>query len=87
MQHDSAGHHPMRNIHHSFENTEKWVKEFDDPNRDVWQKPDAVLDALQIAPTAVVADLGAGTGYFSVRLAKRVAKGKLFSVDIEPAML
>jgi SAM-dependent methyltransferase len=91
MQHDSAGHHPMSapmgDIHHSFENTEEWAKQFDDPNRDAWQEPDAVLDALQLAPTAVVADLGAGTGYFSVRLAKRVAKGKVFAVDIEPAML
>jgi SAM-dependent methyltransferase len=90
-QHDSAGNHPMSgpmgSVHHSFENTEEWAKQFDDPNRDAWQKPDAVLDALQLAPTAVVADLGAGTGYFSVRLAKRVPKGKVFAVDIEPKML
>jgi SAM-dependent methyltransferase len=90
-QHDSAGHHPMSgpigDIHHSFENAAEWAKQFDDPNRDAWQKPDAVLDALQLAPTAVVADLGAGTGYFSVRIAKRVPKGRVFAVDIEPKML
>jgi SAM-dependent methyltransferase len=91
MQHDSAGHHPMSgpigDIHHSFENADAWARQFDDPNRDAWQKPDEVLDALRLTPTAVVADLGAGTGYFSVRLAKRVPKGRVFAVDIEPAML
>jgi SAM-dependent methyltransferase len=91
MRHDSAGDHPMSgpmgSIHHTFKNAEEWAQQFDDPNRDAWQKPDAVLDALALAPTAVVADLGAGTGYFSVRLAKRLAKGKVFAVDIEPEML
>jgi len=37
--------------HHSFGNAETWAKEFDDPARDVWQKPDEILDALQLAPT------------------------------------
>jgi SAM-dependent methyltransferase len=91
MQHDSAGDHPMSgpmgSVHHSFENADEWAKQFDDPNRDAWQEPDAVLDALRLAPTAVVADLGAGTGYFSVRLAKRVPNGRVFAVDIEPRML
>ena len=74
-------------MHHSFENAEQWAKQFDDPNRDAWQKPDEVVDALQLPPTAIVADLGAGTGYFSVRIAKRVPQGKVFAVDIEPDML
>ena len=73
--------------HHSFGNAETWAREFDDPARDAWQKPDDVLDALQLAPTAVVADIGAGTGYFSARIAKRVPDGKVFAADIEPDML
>ncbi|THD66223.1 MAG: class I SAM-dependent methyltransferase [Bradyrhizobium sp.] len=72
---------------HSFENAEKWAKAFDDPARDAWQKPDEVLDALHLQRTDRVADLGAGTGYFSARIAKLVPEGKLFSVDIEPEML
>ena len=72
---------------HSFEDAEKWAKAFDDPARDAWQKPDEVLNALHLQRTDRVADLGAGTGYFSVRIARLVPEGKVFSVDIEPAML
>ena len=72
---------------HSFEDAEKWAKAFDDPARDAWQKPDEVLNALHLQRTDSVADLGAGTGYFSVRIARLVPEGKLFSVDIEPEML
>jgi len=89
--HQHTGNHqmsvPMPMAHHSFGDAERWAKLFDDPSRDAWQKPDEVLDALQLEPTARVADLGAGTGYFSVRIAKRVPKGKVFAVDIEPDML
>lgn len=73
--------------HHSFGNAETWAKEFDDPKRDAWQKPEAILDALQLTQTARVADIGAGTGYFSVRIAKRVPDGKVFAADVEPDML
>lgn len=55
--------------------------------RDAWQKPDEVLNALHLQRTDRVVDLGAGTGYFSVRIARLVPERKLFSVDIEPEML
>lgn len=64
-------------FHHSFSQAEVWAKEFDDPSRDVWQKPDQVLDAPPLDRKALVADIGAGTGYFSVRIAKRVPEGKV----------
>jgi SAM-dependent methyltransferase len=80
-------HGAERGFHHSFGNAETWAKEFDDPARDAWQKPDDVLDALQLARNTYVADIGAGTGYFSARIAKRVPEGKVFAVDIEPDML
>jgi SAM-dependent methyltransferase len=79
--------HTDRGYHRSFDNAEMWAKEFDDPARDEWQKPEEVLDALQLERTARVADLGAGTGYFSVRIAKRVPVGKVFAIDIEPDMV
>ena len=91
-QHEHMGDHhmsgpPDRDIHHSFGSAETWAKEFDDPSRDAWQKPDEVLDALHLGRAARVADIGAGTGYFSARIAKRVPDGKVFAVDIEPDML
>jgi SAM-dependent methyltransferase len=85
------GHHPGqmpgRDVHHSFGSAETWAKEFDDPARDAWQKPEEILDALDLHRAARVADIGAGTGYFSARIAKRVPDGKVFAVDIEPDML
>jgi len=79
--------HSDQGYRHSFEQAETWAKQFDDPARDAWQKPAEVLDALYLEPAARVADLGAGTGYFSARIAKRIPGGKLFAVDIEPDML
>ncbi len=86
MDADSSHQHPG-GYHHSFSQADVWAKEFDDPSRDTWQKPDQVLDALNLDRTAIVADIGAGTGYFSVRLAKRVPEGKVFAIDVEPDML
>ena len=52
------------------------------------EKPEAVLDALNIRPGDVVADVGAGSGFFTVRLARRVGKeGKVYAVDIQQEML
>ena len=72
---------------HRFENADQWAKVFDDPARDAWQKPDLVLAALDLAPDQIVADVGAGTGYFTVRLARAVPKGRVIATDIEPDMV
>jgi ubiquinone/menaquinone biosynthesis C-methylase UbiE len=56
--------------------------------RESEERPEEVLDALKIRPGDVVADVGAGVGYFSLRLARRVGKaGRVFAVDIQQAML
>src|SRR5262249_62196659 len=57
---------------HRFEHADEWAKKFDDPSRDAWQHPDDVLGALALAPGQTIADIGAGTGYFTVRLARPV---------------
>jgi SAM-dependent methyltransferase len=72
---------------HSFGGAEQWAQEFDDPKRDAWQKPHEVIQALALKPDAVIADIGSGTGYFSVRLAHMVPKGRVYGVDIEPDMV
>ena len=72
---------------HSFGDADKWAKVFDDPARDAWQKPHEVIEALALKPDAVVADLGAGTGYFAMRLAHMVSKGRVYGVDLEPQMV
>ena len=72
---------------HSFDDAEKWSRIFDDPKRDAWQKPHEVIAALKLAPDAVVADIGAGTGYFAARLAHFVPKGRVYAADAEPDMV
>jgi len=72
---------------HSFSGAEHWARVFDDPARDAWQKPHEVIKALALAPDAMVADIGSGTGYFAVRLAHFVPKGRVYGVDVEPDMV
>jgi len=72
---------------HQFGDADQWAAVFDDPKRDEWQKPNEVVKALGLKPDALVADLGAGTGYFSVRLARLLPKGKIYAVDLEPEMV
>jgi len=91
--HEAAPGHPHDHDHdatidHPFDDVERWVKRFDDPERDAWQQPEQVLDWLGIAPGSTVADIGAGTGYFSVHLARRVGTaGKVWAVDVEPNLV
>ena len=84
---EPGGHHHQHGMHRRFEDPEAWAAEFDAPERDAWQEPDRVIAALALPPTAVVADLGAGTGYFSVRLARAVPEGRVLGQDIEASMV
>lgn len=74
-------------MEHRFDNAAEWAKSFDDPERDRWQMPDKVIAALKLESGQAVADIGAGTGYFSVRLAKSNASLRVYGVDIEPSMI
>ena len=58
------------------------------PDRDIWQLPDQIMDALGIAEASVVADIGAGSGWFTIRLARRVGpNGIVYAEDVQPEML
>ena len=58
------------------------------PDRDEWQQPDRVMDALAIADGSRVADLGAGGGWFTERLSHRVGpNGVVYAEDVQPAMV
>ena len=72
---------------HSFGGAKKWAKVFDDSKRDAWQKPHEVIGVLALKPDAVIADIGSGTGYFAVRFAYMVPKGRVYGLDTEPDMV
>ena len=61
---------------------------FEQDDRDQWQKPDEVVKQLKIKPGSVIADVGAGSGYFTRRFSKAVGdKGKVLAVDIDAEIL
>ena len=62
--------------------------ELEGPDREAWQKSDAIMDALGIADGSSVADLGAGGGWFTVRLARRVGpRGRVYAEDVQKEMI
>lgn len=63
----------------------EYAKVLEDPSRDEWQKPHEVVMALGLKATDVVADIGAGTGYFARRFANHASK--VYAVDIDKELL
>lgn len=57
------------------------------PSREREERPQQLIKSLTLKPTDVVADIGAGTGYFSFRMATLVPKGKVLAVDVQPEMI
>jgi predicted methyltransferase len=58
------------------------------PDRALWQKPDQIMDAVNVADGSTVADIGAGAGWFTMRLAQRVGpKGLVYAQDVQSLML
>jgi SAM-dependent methyltransferase len=70
-----------------FADTAKYIAFLDRPDRAAWQKPDAVVAALGLKGTETIADVGAGSGYFSFRLARAVPQGQVVALDVEPEMI
>lgn len=58
------------------------------PDRDEWQEPERIMDALRIADGSRVADIGAGGGWFTIRLARRVGpNGRVYAQDVQGEMI
>ncbi len=58
------------------------------PDRDAYQRPEQIMDTLLIGDGSTVADLGAGGGWFTVRLSRRVGpNGRVYAEDIQPQMI
>ncbi|QQR88979.1 MAG: class I SAM-dependent methyltransferase [Myxococcales bacterium] len=84
---DGHKHRSKRGMVERFTDPENWAKKFDDPERYNWQKPDEVISALGLRDGQSIVDLGAGTGYFAVRLAKKYPKSTVLGIDREPEMV
>lgn len=70
-----------------FAETERYIEFLERPDRAAWQKPDAVVAALHLAGSETLVDVGAGSGYFTFRLAKALPGGKVVATDVEPEMI
>jgi predicted methyltransferase len=77
--------HAWHRHHHG--GAEQWAH-LDEPGRDEWQKPALVVAAAGITGGQIVADIGAGTGYFGVHLSHAVgASGKVLALDVNPNLI
>jgi arsenite methyltransferase len=77
--------HEMHRLH---QDPKAYIAMLDDPARDAYQKPHEVITALNLKPGEVIADIGAGSGYFTFRLARHVGDtGRVYAVDVSPDMI
>jgi arsenite methyltransferase len=82
------GPHTMEELHRLHQDPKAYIRMLEDPKRDAYQKPHEVVTALNLQDGDVVADIGAGSGYFSFRLVNHVGgKGRVYAVDINPDMI
>lgn len=82
VKHDQ---HQMQRLH---SDPKSYIGALEDPKRDAYQKPQEVMMALGLKPGEVIADIGAGSGYFTFRLAHHLGdKGKVYAVDVSPDMV
>ena len=79
---------PGEHVHRLHGDPAAYIKALEDPARDAYQKPHEVIEALAIKPGEVIADIGSGSGYFTLRLARHVGeKGHVYGVDVNADML
>jgi arsenite methyltransferase len=77
----------MEEMHKLHPNSGALMAVLEDPKRDAYQKPHEVITALKLKEGEVIADIGAGSGYFTFRLARHIGKGRVYAVDISPDLI
>jgi len=94
-RHHAKHHHPGADRHHDDhdhygnpKDLAAYLTRLEGPERSKWQKPDAVVRALEVRPGQTIAEIGAGPGYFTLRIAKAVGKkGRILAAEVEPKMI
>jgi ubiquinone/menaquinone biosynthesis C-methylase UbiE len=77
-----------REVQHLHGDPTAYIQAIEDFKRDEYQKPHEVIAALGIEAGEIIADIGAGAGYFTMRLARHVGpKGRVYAVDVSPDMV
>lgn len=85
QDHLQRDHEEMHRLHRD---PEAYIAMLEDPERDAYQKPHEVIQSLDLKEGEVIADVGAGSGYFTLRLSQHVGEtGRVYAVDIEPEMI
>jgi len=75
-------------LHRLHQDSKAYIAFLEDPQRDAYQKPQEVVAALDLKDGEVIADVGAGSGYFSLRFAHHVGeRGRVYAIDINPEMI
>jgi len=78
----------MHEMHRLHQDPKAYIAMLDDPKRDAYQKPHEVITALKLKEGEVIADIGAGSGYFTFRLAHHVGDtGRVYAVDVGADMI
>jgi arsenite methyltransferase len=78
----------MEEMHRLHQDSKAYISFLDDPQRDAYQKPHEVIIALGLKQGEVLADIGAGSGYFTFRLAQDAGEtGRVYAVDVSPDMI
>jgi predicted methyltransferase len=78
-----AGKHTDDPTEHHYDDKEAALARFEEPERDAWAMPGEVIESLAITPAMDVADIGAGSGYFTRRLATAAPQGTTWAVDVD----
>ncbi len=86
--HEHGHSHGPYDKHRNPEDFARYLGKLEDPERKAWQMPERVVDALGLRPGDVACDVGAGTGYLALRMARAVGpEGAVYAIDVDSRMI